>query len=94
MGLTSAPTVIQVPYNGTDAQCTGTPASPPAAPGYLCIYIRADINVRQVIPGNEFYPQKPGALDFGSTTFGVLLSAESAAAGDVEVMGSWAVTAT
>jgi hypothetical protein len=45
-------------------------------------------------PGNDFYPQKPGALDFGKTTFGVLLSAESAAAGDVEVMGSWAVTAT
>jgi hypothetical protein len=91
--LTSAPTVIQVPFNGTDPHCAGTSASPTAAPGYLCIYIRQDSNVWQVIAGNDFYPQESGSLNFGSTTFGVLLSAESAAAGDVKIMGAWAVTA-
>jgi hypothetical protein len=93
MRLASSPTVVEVPEGGTAAHCSGTPGAPSAEPGYLCIYVTNHSNDVQVIAGDDLYPQDPGDLNFGSSPFGVLLSAEAAAAGGVLVEGSWAVTA-
>jgi hypothetical protein len=91
--LASAPTVVEVPWGGSDPNCSGTPGSPAARPGYLCIYIRDRYNVHQGTAGYDLYPQEPGNLNFGASPFGVLLSVDSAGPGPVWVLGSWAVTA-
>jgi hypothetical protein len=91
--LTSAPTVDQVPFSSTDSHCSGNTGSPTAARGYLCIYIRGTTNSAAFSPNQPLYPQEPANLNYGAGTSGVILTARANAAGTVEVLGSWAVTA-
>jgi hypothetical protein len=90
--LSAAPTVVQVPYQTTNVNCPGTVAAPTAQPGYLCIYVRNDSNVHQANAGDDFYPTN-AAQGYGADTYGVVLKADSAAVGLIQIFGSWAVTA-
>jgi hypothetical protein len=91
--LASAPTVDQVPFSSTDSHCSGNTGSPTAARGYLCIYIRGTTNSAPFSPNQPLYPQEPANLNYGAGTAGVILTARANAAGTVEILGSWAVTA-
>jgi len=93
MHLATAPTVDQVAFGTTDSHCSGTTGSPTAAPGYLCIYIRVTSNEEPITGEDPFYPQDVQNLNFGASTFGVLLTARAIATGNVAVDGAWAVTA-
>jgi hypothetical protein len=72
------------------AVCPGTPASPAAAPGHLCIY-----EAENVGPVNVTSFEDPITGSTGSTTrtFGIDVVGISAAAGNYRASGSWAVTA-
>ena len=69
---------------GVGNECTGSYATPTAAPGFLCIYVSITSNATGItgnVPGGE--PTKYGfLLDWGTTT-----------TGGSGVMGSWAYTA-
>jgi hypothetical protein len=71
------------------AECPGTPSSPQAAPGNLCIYESVNINMSF----QSF--EDPITADTGSTVqpFGAEVGALSSAAGNYDDLGSWAVTA-
>ena len=92
--LASAPTVVIVPFGGSDPHCLGTPGAPAAAAGYLCLYIRTSLNVTTSQSGIYYvYPQEPDQLAYGAAPFGVILTARAASLGWAVVGGSWAVTA-
>jgi hypothetical protein len=95
--LAAAPTVVEVPYVGTNpdpAHCSGTTDSPSAAPGYLCVYVRQTGNVDvnggcgEVMCVADLLGH-PGA----ATPYGAQVYTRAANAGNVNVAGSWAVTA-
>ena len=93
--LSSAPKWVEIPFGVTNpdpAHCPGTAESPSAAPGYLCIYDR--------IVGNDFSSdgnrlQVSDINGDGGTVspFGARITARATSNGEVEVEGSWAVTA-
>ena len=92
--LASAPTIIELSLDTpSTTNCPGTPAVPAAAPGYLCLYFDTEANLHAAAPGYDLYAQVGGGTVFGASAFGTVLSAESAAAGEVYAAGSWAVTA-
>jgi hypothetical protein len=91
--LSSAPTVDEVVYPNTDSHCSGSSGAPTAAPGYLCIYIVFQSNNYYASTSDPLYPQEPGTLNFGASTFGTILTAKANTTGTVDVVGSWAVTA-
>jgi hypothetical protein len=87
--LADAPVAHYVAYGSPpQAACPGTPSSPAAEPGHLCVYesipaLNADGRVFDPISGAE------GEAD----PYGAGVSATSRAVGDFRVRGSWAVTA-
>ena len=102
--LAAVPTVEVIEIGeSTTTNCAGSPASPTAAPGFLCIYEGAD--------GSATFPfvtssnQLLGSLisrDFStifvsgtsaSTKYGATILANSVAAGSMFTSGTWAVTA-
>jgi len=91
--LAAAPIgAVEVPYLGTNpdpAHCSGTPDAPTAAAGYLCLYDRFASNA-----GSGANLQLVNVDDHaGASPFGVGLIAQATATGEVQVEGSWAVTA-
>jgi hypothetical protein len=73
--------------NGIDegaGECTGSYATPTAAPGYLCIYLNITSNATG-ITGNV-----PGGA---ATPCGFLVDWNTSTTGSSGVMGSWAYTA-
>jgi hypothetical protein len=92
--LASAPAVIEIQRFATPTtDCPGSSSAPAAAPGYLCLYFDYAQNIYAAAPPYDLYPQDPTNLDFGASTYGALLGADSAASGEVQAAGSWAVTA-
>jgi hypothetical protein len=93
--LASAPKWVEVPLGGPNpspTDCPGTPDAPAAAPGYLCLYDRISGDVYSVSGANLQVQDVDG--DSGTVSpFGARLSAEADQTGEVEVEGSWAVTA-
>ncbi len=93
--LASAPKWIEVPFSGTNPNptaCPGTADAPAAAPGYLCLYDRISGNVS---PSSGLNLQVQDVDGYAGTVsrFGARLSTRASATGEVEVEGSWAVTA-
>jgi hypothetical protein len=87
--LSAAPTTHYIP-DGTAPPpgCSGTPSSPQANPGNLCVFEGAPaINAT----GRVFDPV--GGNNNESSTFGAGVAMTATAAGDTRVRGSWAVTA-
>jgi hypothetical protein len=86
--LASAPAPNVILAGGAPtANCPGSPASPTAAPGQLCLYETATSNiVSQFIVRNS-----DGNL--GSDAFGASLVVTNNVAGQASAYGTWAVTA-
>ncbi len=92
--LAAAPTIVELSLGTVPTtNCPGTSEAPAAAPGYLCLYFNSEENLHAGASGYDLYPQVAGATVFGASPFGTVLSAQSAAAGEVYAAGSWAVTA-
>ena len=72
--------VVYVEAGTTDPNCTGTFANPTAPTGYTCIYESSHTNVTS-----------PRGINY-TTNVGVGLYAFAAAAGNMEVSVTWAVT--
>ena len=88
--LATAPTTHFIKAGTTPpSACPGTAAAPKAAPGNLCIYEATAANVKL----QSF--EDPVTSSTGSTVqpFGAEVVALSAAAGNLDDSGSWAVTA-
>ncbi len=93
--LASAPKWVEVPFGGTNPNptaCPGTADAPAAAPGYLCLYDRISGNV---LLSSGFNLQVQDVDGYAGTVsrFGARLSTRASTTGEVEVEGSWAVTA-
>lgn len=85
--LSAEPTPHIIPYGDTPpAECPGTPASPQAAPGHLCVYVAYNNNAST--PNVQDPADNPGTVG----TYGTMIYAYSSAAGYVESRGTWAVT--
>lgn len=92
--LISAPSVIEMAGGAPPtADCPGTAQTPAAAAGYLCLYFTQVENLDAADPAYDLYPAVPGGVTVGASTFGTLLTAQSAASGQVAAEGSWAVSA-
>ena len=78
--------VIHVQEGGTDTTCTGSPASPTAPPGFLCVY--------ETSGENFTFSQisRPSLTGFGAGTTGAILQYEPTAE-EAWAAGTWAVTA-
>ncbi len=94
LALSAAPTPVEIPYGGVNpdpTHCSGTPDTPSAAPGYLCVYLRQTQNVHggcgEVMCVADLIGH-PGA-----TQYGAQLYTTGTNSGQVAVSGSWAVTA-
>jgi hypothetical protein len=70
----------------TSAECDGTPASPTAPPGQVCIYVAAGDNATDV----SGYSVLPGS---GASRYGFKLAWTSPLIGDTFVDAVWAYTA-
>ena len=82
--LASAPVVTIIPTGGpATAACPGTVANPLATAGNLCIYLRFN--------SSTTFSTTNATLGAGASPFGAFLLASRAAAGYLEVSGSWAV---
>jgi hypothetical protein len=86
--LRSAPTPHFLPAGQSTAVCPGTPASPRAAAGHLCIYEAAFSNI-----GSYTVVNPATGLPDTATRWGVVLRVNSGGAGSFSTMGAWAVTA-
>jgi hypothetical protein len=80
--------------------CTGTPSEPTATEGNLCIYAAHEENTRQNLFGKVFPVILPGteglnffASQHAADNFGFSLVTLAKGEGQVQVMGTWAVTA-
>lgn len=71
----------------TTAQCPGTPASPQASPGYLCLYERSQLN--RVYPTPVFDSLFVAGV---ADRFGAVVVITNTAAGQFGSSGTWAVT--
>jgi hypothetical protein len=94
--LASAPKWVEVPFgaaNPDPTDCPGTADAPAAAPGYLCLYDRISGNVL-ASSGLNLQVQNVDGYAGTVSRFGARLSTRAAATGEVEVEGSWAVTAS
>lgn len=83
--LPAAPTAHYIPVAGAvPVGCSGSAATPNAAPGHLCVFEAQNVNVgsRAVYNAEGFS---------GASAFGANARVTSAAAGQVFVYGSWAV---
>jgi hypothetical protein len=89
--LAAAPAVVRVPLGGPNpAGCPGSPASPTASPGYLCVYVGVQTGPTDFTQLN-FYD--PADRVNASSVQGVVLYANGTGAGLWEQAGTWAVTA-
>jgi hypothetical protein len=87
--LASAPAPNLIPAGGPPtANCPGSPGSPTAAPGQLCVYERNRGNIAA-----DGVCSPATASCSGSDTFGAGVQVSTAAAGLAYTYGSWAVTA-
>jgi hypothetical protein len=87
----TAPTPVII-YDAADNEdpvhCTGTPAAPAAAPGYLCVYVSYSKDIDTL----SLYD--PATANFGAASkFGWGLVAKSTNGGNVVAQGTWAATA-
>jgi hypothetical protein len=88
--LASPPIGHFIPVGGVaPAACPGTAAEPKAAPGHLCIYEGVASNVAF----ESFEDPVTGGTGSTTRTFGEEVVGFSAAAGDYDSSGSWALTA-
>jgi hypothetical protein len=71
------------------ANCPGSPATPLAAPGHLCVYLTTSFNIALI----RFLGAQTNLFDTAAP-FGTILFVRAAAAGRILVFGSWAVTAS
>lgn len=87
----TAPTPVLVTDGQNDPDplhCTGTPAAPAAAPGYLCVYLTFNKDVE------TFTFFDPTTANTGAASrFGWGLVAKSTTGGNVVAQGTWAATA-
>jgi hypothetical protein len=92
--LASAPKWVEIPWgtNPDPTDCPGTVDAPAAAPGYLCLYDRISGNV-DPSGGLNLQVQDVDGYAGTASRFGARLSTRAQATGEVEVEGSWAVTA-
>jgi len=93
--LASAPKWVEIPWGVTNpdpTDCPGTADAPAAAPGYLCLYDRISGNVA-LSSGLNLQVQNVDGYAGTVSRFGARLSTRAATTGEVEVLGSWAVTA-
>jgi hypothetical protein len=85
---------IEVPFGGINpdpTHCPGSPDSPTAAPGYLCVYDRGAVNAQA---GCQTDLCIADVSSHGTTSnFGAQIWTVAKATGHVAVVGSWAVTA-
>jgi hypothetical protein len=93
--LSAPPTAaVEVPYSGPNpdpTHCPGSPDSPTAAPGYLCLYDRGNSNAKAAC---QTYLCIGDVSSHGTTSrFGAQIWAYANTMGEVEVVGAWAVTA-
>jgi hypothetical protein len=88
VSLASNPTPTIVSPGTTTASCPGSVTTPSAAPGALCIYIGAQVNVGGISAYDPFG-------DAGGTVsrYGAGVVVDSAAAGNFYSDGTWAVGA-
>jgi hypothetical protein len=77
---------IQPTTADTSAECDGTPASPTAPPGQVCIYVAGGDNATDV----SGYSVLPGS---GASRYGFKLAWTSPLIGDTFVDAVWAYTA-
>jgi hypothetical protein len=88
--LASAPTAHFIAKGTTPpAACPGTATNPKASPGNLCIYEAQNTNIST----QSFEDPITGATGSTVQPFGAEVVGLSAAAGDIDESGSWAVTA-
>lgn len=89
--LATAPTTHYIAAGVTPpAECPGNASTPEAAPGHLCVYESA---VAINGTGRVFDPSTSAAPNNVASRFGVGVAVTAAAAGDMRVRGTWAVTA-
>jgi hypothetical protein len=87
--LLAAPTTHYIVFGtAPPAGCSGTPASPQASRGNLCVF-EGDTAINAT--GRVFDPVSGNNNE--SSTFGAGVAMTAIAAGDTRVRGSWAVTA-
>ncbi len=89
--LASAPTPHYINFGtAPPAECPGTPSSPQAQPGHLCVYEGA----APINSNNRRVFDPVGGNDNETQPFGAGVAATATTAGqDTRVRGSWAVTA-
>jgi hypothetical protein len=96
--LSASPTVVEVPNvlpNPDPTHCPGSPESPSAAPGYLCLYDRFESNVGQAFTGEYLQVFDVDTRIGHASRFGARLVAVPQTAGHhIYIDGSWAVTAS
>ena len=87
--VTTSPTVtVMASGAAPSAACPGTVGEPAAAPGNLCIYERSRSNA-----GSAPQAFAPSEGEVGTDPYGFMVRTTSAAAGQVYISGTWAVTA-
>jgi len=94
--LSASPTVVEVPYgvpNPDPTHCPGSPEAPSAAPGYLCLYDKLEVNVGQFDPPDYLQVLDVDNRYGGASPFGARLVAVPQSPGAIFIDGSWAVTA-
>ena len=86
--------VIEVPWAASPkpAHCSGTPQTPTADPGWVCIYDRFSNNV-SLSNGLNMQAADVDGTGGAANTFGLRIVTRPQATGGVDVEGSWAVTA-
>lgn len=78
-----------IPFGGApNANCPGTPSTPRAAPGHLCVYERESLNVES----RCIVRTGAGFSCYTADRYGAAIFAEAVAAGNVTTLGSWALT--
>jgi hypothetical protein len=82
-----------VSAENADATCSGNAGAPTAPPGKLCFYVGGnDMTNIAADSVSAFGGTGTGTSDFERSSGGVL-RASAAAAGDIEIRGTWAYTA-
>ena len=90
--LASAPAAHYIVLgHSVPSGCSGTPASPGAAPGNLCVF---EANAAPFTAGAAVFDPTAGAVTANtSSRFGAAVKADSGGSGEaIRVRGSWAVT--